>query len=76
METELQPHHSHPSYPLTLRKTTMHKRINKIPLGKELDADIKTQTCCLDPTLLWSVTLNRNAINIADNFAMLWASWR
>ena len=76
MEIEFQPHHSHPSYPLTLRKTAMHKRINKIPLGKQLDTNTKTQTCCLDPTLLWSVILNKNPTNIADNFAMLLARWR
>lgn len=76
METELQPHHSHPSYPLTLRKIGMHKRINKIPLGKQLDTDTKTQTYCLDLTLLWSIILNKNPTNIAGNFAVLLLSRR
>lgn len=44
METEFQPHPSHPSYPPTLRETAKHKRMDKTPLGKHMEP----LTCCLE----------------------------
>lgn len=70
METEFQPHPSHPSYPSTLREIAKRKRMDKTLLRKHR----QPLTCCSEPTLPQPLPLNTNPADTAGNSVVLLGS--